>query len=411
MPGENNGIGSSTPAVSLLAETPWRTISLGSSLKPIVESTVQFDVLDPLYEASCDYRPGRYTWSWILWGDSSMKWDDQVKFIDVASAMGYEYILVDALWDDRLGYDGVEKLSQYAQSKGVNLLLWYNSNGPQSDAPQGPRNVMNNSIRRKRDMAWMKRIGVKGIKVDFFGGDKQQTMQLYEDILSDANDYGLQVIFHGCTLPRGWERLYPNYVASEGALASENVNFTDQHARSEATEMCMHPFCRNAVGSFDWGGVFMNKHFSRDNKSRHPRYTSNVFEMATAITNQTSVNCVALTPNNLSEMTTEEKEFLQRLPTTWEKTQFIDGYPGKFCVIARQNNGRWYVGGLNANEKSLTLTISVPMLAGKMIQYYTDTPRKGDTLPKTVMTTCKVGHDGKLKVTMQSRGGIILVEN
>ena len=134
--------------------------------------------------------------------------------------------------------------------------MWYNSNGAANDAPQGPRGVMNNAIRRKKDMAWMQKIGVKGIKVDFFGGDKQQTMQLYEDILSDANDYGLQVIFHGCTLPRGWERLYPNFVASEAALASENVKFSEHHAKSEGFEMTMHPFSRNAVAAFDWGGVF-----------------------------------------------------------------------------------------------------------------------------------------------------------
>lgn len=91
----------------------------------------------------------------------------------------------------------IEQLSRYAQSKGVSLMLWYNSNGNQNDAPQGPKNCMNTAVARKREMAWMKRIGVKGIKVDFFGGDKQHTMQLYEDILSDANDYGLQVISTG----------------------------------------------------------------------------------------------------------------------------------------------------------------------------------------------------------------------
>ena len=181
-------------------------------------------------------------------------------------------------------------------------MLWYNSNGFENDAPQTPRQIMNNSIARKKEMAWMKKIGVVGIKVDFFGGDKQETMKLYEDILSDANDYGLEVIFHGCTMPRGWERMYPNYVSSEAALASENVYFTDYHAKKEAFEMTMHPFSRNAVASFDWGGVMMNKYFSKDNKSRHQRYTSDVFEMATAITNQSSVNCICLYPNNLQDV-------------------------------------------------------------------------------------------------------------
>lgn len=185
-------------------------------------------------------------------------------------------------------------------------------------------------------MKWMQKIGVKGIKVDFFGGDKQQTMQLYEEILSDANEYGLQVIFHGCTLPRGWERLYPNFVASEAALASENMNFTNRFSRSEGFDMTLHPFCRNAVASFDWGGVFMNKRFSKNNKSRHPRYTSDIFELATAITNQTNVNCVAIMPNNLEDMPQHVLDFARNIPTTWQETQFIDGYPTKYCIIARQ---------------------------------------------------------------------------
>ncbi len=212
--GENNGFGSTSASIMLPGFTPWRTITIGNTLAPIVETTVQFDVVDPLYEPSEQYKPGRYTWSWLVWQDSATNYDDQVQLIDVASEMGFEYCLVDGLWDTQIGYDRIEELAAYAKTKNVKLMLWYNSNGSENDAPQGPRGVMNNSIKRKQDMAWMKRIGVKAIKVDFFGGDKQETMRLYEDILSDANDYGIQCIFHGCTLPRGWERMYPNYVAS-----------------------------------------------------------------------------------------------------------------------------------------------------------------------------------------------------
>mgnify|MGYP005895179797 FL=1 len=407
--GENNGIGSSTPAVMLPSYTPWRTITVGKTLKPIVETTIQYDVVDPLYESKYDYRPGRYTWSWVIWGEASMNYKDQIDFVDLASTMGYEYVLVDARWNERLGYERIAEISKYAQNKGVHLFLWYNSNGAANDAPQGPRGVMNNAIRRKKDMAWMQKIGVKGIKVDFFGGDKQQTMQLYEDILSDANDYGLQVIFHGCTLPRGWERLYPNFVASEAALASENVKFSEHHAKSEGFEMTMHPFSRNAVAAFDWGGVFLNKRFSRDNNSRHPRYTSDIFELATAITNQTSVNCVAIMPNNLTEIPQFELDFARNIPTTWEETRFVDGYPGKYCVIARRHGSTWYVGGLNGTDQVMTLTLDLPMLTGQTVKYYTDNKKKTDeTYFSSILKSLKVDEDGKAKVVIQPMGGIIL---
>ena len=418
--GENNGIGSQYAGIPLDGETPWRTVTVGSSLAPVVETTVMYDVTTPFYEASKKYKPARYTWSWLIWQDESINYDDQVKMIDVAAAQGYEAILVDNWWDKNIGRDRIGQLSKYAKSKGVNLMLWYNSNGYENDAPQTPRQVMNNAIARKKDMAWMQKIGVAGIKVDFFGGDKQETMKLYEDILSDANDYGLEVIFHGCTMPRGWERMYPNYVGSEAALASENVFFTDYHAKKEAFEMTMHPFARNAQGSFDWGGVMMNKYFSKNNKSRHQRYTSDVFEMATAITNQCSVNCVCLYPNNLTDVPQWELDWLKAVPTEWEDVKYIAGYPTRYAVIARKasngnngtasaSNGKWFVGGLNATDKPLTLTLDLPMFAGQTVEYLTDQPKKkGEKFFTSVKKTLKVGKDGKAKVTLQPNGGIII---
>ena len=418
--GENNGVGSEFAGIPLPGETPWRTITVGASLAPIVETTIPYDVVEPLYEASQNYKPSRYTWSWLIWQDNSVNYDDQVKMIDVAAAQGYEAILVDAWWDKQIGRKRIEELSKYAKSKKVSLMLWYNSNGFENDAPQTPRQIMNNSIARKKEMAWMKKIGVVGIKVDFFGGDKQETMKLYEDILSDANDYGLEVIFHGCTMPRGWERMYPNYVSSEAALASENVYFTDYHAKKEAFEMTMHPFSRNAVASFDWGGVMMNKYFSKDNKSRHQRYTSDVFEMATAITNQSSVNCICLYPNNLQDVPQWELDWLKNVPTAWEDTRFIAGYPTKYAVVARKSSvengsgaaltaGRWFVGGLNATDKPLALTLDLPMFAGKTVTYITDLPKKkGEKFFTSVKKTLKVGKNGKAKVVIQPNGGIII---
>ena len=418
--GENNGFGSEYAGIPLPGETPWRTITVGSSLAPIVETTIPYDVVEPLYEASQQYKPSRYTWSWLIWQDGSINYDDQVKMIDVAAAQGYEAILVDSWWDKQIGRKRIEELSKYAQSKKVSLMLWYNSNGFENDAPQTPRQIMNNAIARKKEMAWMKKIGVVGIKVDFFGGDKQETMKLYEDILSDANDYGLEVIFHGCTLPRGWERMYPNYVSSEAALASENVYFTDYHAKKEAFEMTMHPFSRNAVASFDWGGVMMNKYFSKDNKSRHQRFTSDIFEMATAITNQSSVNCICLYPNNLQDVPQWELDWLKNVPTDWEDTRFIAGYPTKYAVIARKagnlngsgaalSAGKWFVGGLNATDKPLALTLDLPMFAGKTVTYLTDQPKKkGEKFFTSVKKTLKVGKNGKAKVVIQPNGGIII---
>jgi CheY-like chemotaxis protein/kynurenine formamidase/two-component sensor histidine kinase len=228
MPEENNGNGTASPGLALPGSTPWRTITVGENLKPIVETTIPWDVVEPLYPTEHTYKMGRGTWSWILWQDGSINFDDQKKYVDLAAAMGYEYVLIDNWWDTNIGRERMKDFIDYAHSKKVDVFLWYSSSGYWNDIVQGPTNYMDNPIIRKKEMKWLHNIGVKGIKVDFFGGDKQETIRLYEAILSDADDHGLMVIFHGCTLPRGWERMYPNYVGSEAVLASENLIF-QQH--------------------------------------------------------------------------------------------------------------------------------------------------------------------------------------
>ena len=445
MAGENNGIGTTTAGIALPGKTPWRTITVGNTLAPIVETTIAYDVVAPRYSfgtmenleefqesadcAACapgdtksdsvaqtsNLKPqpssitpqpsyGRYTWSWLIWQDNSINYDDQVKFIDLASEMGYEFCLVDNWWDQNIGRERMAELSKYAQSKGVSLMLWYNSNGFENDAPQTPRDCLNTSMAREREMAWLQSIGVKGIKVDFFGGDKQETMKLYEDILFDANRYGIQCIFHGCTLPRGWERMYPNFVASEAVLASENVYFNEGAAVRQPFDLTMHPFCRNAVATMDWGGVIMNKYMSKDNKTRHTRKTTDAFEIASAFTNQTAIQCIAMQPNNLQELPQAELDFLKAIPTTWDETRYVDGYPGKYVVLARRHGDQWYVAGLNALKEPLTLTLDLDDF--DVTRQFCDQVDKKGAVTGIAISPLKL-KKGKAKITMQPNGGFV----
>ena len=418
--GENNGFGSATASISLPGATPWRTITVGTSLKPIVETTIPYDVVKPLYPPHSSFcsstspsllregrgGSGRYTWSWLIWQDNSINYDDQVKFIDLAAEMGYEFCLVDNWWDQQIGRERIAELSRYAQQKGVSLLLWYNSNGHWNDAPQTPRNCMDTPMARDREMKWLQSIGVKGIKVDFFAGDKQETMALYEAILYDANRYGLQVVFHGCTLPRGWERMYPNFVASEAVLASENVYFSDHHAAQEPFQLTMHPFCRNAVATTDWGGVIMNKYLSKDNKSRHQRQTTDAFEIASAFTNQTAIQCIAMQPNNLQELNSVTLDFLKQIPTTWDETHFLDGYPGKYVVLARRHGSQWYIAALNAMNEPLRLTLNLRNYP--VANLLTDVVNKKTKALHIAQQPLKPTRKGTFTLVVQPRGGAIL---
>ena len=402
--GENNGIGAANPTISLPGNTPWRTITVGSNLKPIVETTIPFDVVEPQYEPSKTYTFGRSTWSWLLWQDGSINFEDQKKFVDLSAAMGYEFVLVDNWWDNNIGREKIEQLVAYGKTKNVGICLWYNSNGFWNDAPQTPKYKMNTASARKKEMAWMQRVGIKGIKVDFFGGDKQETIKLYEDILSDANSYGLTVIFHGCTLPRGWERMYPNFVGSEAVLASENLIFTQNANDNEAFNASLHPFIRNAVGAMDFGPVLLNKRHNKKNDGGTIRKTTETFQLATSILFQTPVQNFGITPNNLTDMPAHVIDFMKNVPTTWDNTTLIDGYPGKYCVLARQHGDTWYIAAINAEKTDKTITVSLPMLSGSEVSLYSDlddkSPQKGQL---------KLTKNKQIKLKLLANGGAVIV--
>ena len=403
--GEANGNGTVSPGIALPGETPWRTITVGKTLAPIVETTVPFDVVKPLYQAKGEYTYGRGSWSWIIGMDGSTNYKEQLRYIDFSAAMGYQSVLVDALWDKQIGRDKIEELAKYGKNKGVALYLWYNSNGYWNDAPQTPRSIMDNAIARRKEMKWMQSIGIRGIKVDFFGGDKQMTMQLYEDILSDANEYGLLVIFHGCTLPRGWERMYPNFASSEAVLASENLHFSQGSCDNEAFNATLHPFIRNTVGSMDFGGSALNKYYNADNAPRGSRrVTSDVYALATAVLFQSPVQHFALAPNNLTDAPSWAIDFMKEVPTTWDEVRFIDGYPGKYVILARRHGDKWYIAGVNAQKETLKLKVNLPMFSnGEKVRLFSD-----DKALQGGVKQIEIGKKQELQLAIPCNGGVLI---
>lgn len=405
--GEANGNGTVSLGIALPGETPWRTITVGKTLAPIVETTVPFDVVKPLYPAKGEYTYGRGSWSWIIGMDGSTNYKEQLRYIDFSAAMGYQSVLVDALWDKQIGRDKIEELAKYGKDKGVALYLWYNSNGYWNDAPQTPRGIMDNAIARRKEMKWMQSIGIRGIKVDFFGGDKQMTMQLYEDILSDANEYGLLVIFHGCTLPRGWERMYPNFASSEAVLASENLHFSQGSCDNEAFNATLHPFIRNTVGSMDFGGSALNKYYNADNAPRGSRrVTSDVYALATAVLFQSPVQHFALAPNNLTDAPSWAIDFMKEVPTTWDEVRFIDGYPGKYVILARRHGDKWYIAGVNAQKETLKLKVNLPMFSnGEKVRLFSD-----DKVLQGGVKQIGIGKKQELQLTIPCNGGVLITK-
>ena len=403
-----NGNGTSAPGIPLKGETPWRTITLGSTLAPIVETTVPWDFVEPLYSPSKEYTYGAGTWSWIIGFDESVNYQEQKKYIDFTADLGFVSQIVDNWWDTQITRDSIEILAKYAKQKGTSLCLWYNSNGYWNDAPQGPKHIMNNIIKRRKEMAWMKSIGIRGIKVDFLGSDKQQTMQLYEDILADANDFGLEVIFHGATLPRGWERMYPNFIGSEAVLASENLHFGDDFCRQESYNATLHPVIRNSMAAMDYGGITFNNYFNTTNDTTMwggHRVTSDVFQMAVAVLFQCPLNHTALYYKVLPKEQWK-LDFVKQCPTLWDDIKFIDGYPGKYLIMARKSGGKWYVVAINAQKEPLKRTLNLDFINGGVIIYADDANLNGSmkqVTPRKNMLQITVPHDGATIIVGNSK--------
>lgn len=400
---ENNGNGTVEPGFVLPGATPWRTVTVGDKLKPIVETTIPWDLTEPVFTSDKAYSPGKATWSWILWQDESINDKDLRTYAEFARDMGFEYTLIDNWWNSRLGRKGMEDLIRYCHEIGVEPLLWYSSSGYWNDIVQGPVNRMDNPRIRRKEMRWLQDNGVKGIKVDFFGGNKQETMRLYEDILSDADDFGIAVVFHGCTLPRGWEKMYPNYVGSEAVLVSENLIFNQHFCDKEAENATLHPFIRNAVGAMEFGGTLLNHRLNRNNDGGNIRRTTDAFELATAVLFQSPQQNFALAPNNLKDAPAAAIEFMKTVPTRWDNIEFIDGYPGKYVILSRTNANTDYIAGINAQKEPMKVSIDIP--EGDVVML--SDGKNGEL----IRSMPKIKSGKKLTVTMQPDGGFVVIVN
>lgn len=338
------------PKMILPYETPWRMMIVGAEPCRIAESTMATDLVKPLYKAKFDYKPGKASWSWLVLKDDSVTYDVTRRFIDMANYLDFAYCLVDAPWDKQIGREKIAELSKYALSRNVGLILWYNSNGQWNDAPQTPKDCMFVPEIRRNEMKWMQSIGIKGIKVDFFGGDKQFYMKYYHDILVDANDYGLTVNFHGTTLPRGWERMYPNFVTDESVKGMEFVTFEQVNADLQPRHCATLPFLRNVVGPMDFTPVILNERLGPNRISGPQRRTTAAFELALPVVFFSGVQHFGLIPENLTQYDFFVTDYLRAVPTVWDETRFISGIPGIDCVVARRTGTVWYVAGINGEE-------------------------------------------------------------
>ncbi|NDV95158.1 glycoside hydrolase family 97 protein [Dysgonomonas sp. 521] len=388
-----------TPVSKLPLRSPWRVIMVGK-LSDIVENTMVTDVSEPSRIENIDFvKPGRAAWSWGIEKDNSVNYDRQKQYIDYASSMTWEYVLVDVEWDKRIGYDRMQELIDYAKSKNVGLILWYNSSGDWNETHYTPKSALLEKDARRAEFERVSKMGVKGLKVDFWPGDGPSAIQYYYDMMQDAADYKLMLNFHGTTVPRGWSRTFPNLMTLESIKGFEFITFTQETADLAPQHCATAVFARNVVGPMDFTPVCFGEIPGIE------RRTSNGFEIALTVLFQSGLQHYVEIPESMAKQPDYVQEYMKHVPRVWDDLKLIDGFPAKYAVFARKSGDKWYVAGINAETTVKSLDLDLSSLGirgdGSMI---TD----GDT-NRTFSQKTVTLDNGKLRVEMQPNGGFVIV--
>ena len=387
--------GTLNPKSTLPFYSPWRIITIGS-LKTIVESTLGTDLAAPAIDMNTSFiKPGFASWSWVLLKDDSVNYETTKDFIDYASKMNWPYCLVDADWNKRIGEEHIKELADYASTKGVKLLLWYNSSGEWNDTVYEPKSALISPEGRKAEFKKLHDMGIAGIKVDFFGGDGQSMIAYYHDILKDAAEYQLLMNFHGATLPRGWQRTYPHLMTTEAIKGEEFITFGQETADLQPSHNAMLPFTRNAFDPMDFTPMVL------DSIPNIHRRTTAAFELALPIIFLSGIQHIAEIPQGMNKMPDYVVELLKDVPTDWTETRFLDGYPGKDAVIARRKDKTWFIAAINGENKAKTFTLDLSFIDKENGILITDAD-------KGFFNKEAVNNAEKVTITVKPYGGFLM---
>jgi len=397
-PKDGEGVGEVHPSSTLAWSMPWRMIIVGSSPATIIESEMIYNLNDKAIPGDFSWvKPGRASWSWLSDNKSPRNYNTLKKFIDLSAEMKWEFSLIDANWDLMSG-GNIEQLTKYANEKGVGIFMWYNSGGTHNTVSERPRNIMCDTQKRKAEFKKLNQMGVKGVKVDFWQSDKQNLIALYLDVLKDAAENHIMVNFHGCTIPRGWSRTYPNLIDMEAVKGEECYLFDPTYPTNAPVQNSILPFTRNAIGPMDYTPVGFSD-------LKYPHLTSYAHELALTIVFNSGILHFADNPNAYSKMPEYVKEFLKTVPVVFDETHYISGEPGESIVLASRKGDDWYLAGINSQKERKEMIINLPFVekGNYMINLITDGLANKSFTNKR--TNFKSGN--QINLTISGYGGFV----
>jgi len=390
-----------TPAATIAGKTcdhtPWRVAIIGG-LKDVVESTLVTDVCEPSQIADPSWiQPGVVSWIYWAYNHGSNDYNIIKKYVDLAVALRLPYVLIDAEWDemDKLpSNEGktIEDAVAYAKAQGIKPLIWYNSSVGWVNGAPTPKFRLNEPEDREKEFAWLEKIGVAGVKIDFFSGDDQRNMDYCIDLLESAARHHLLVNFHGATIPRGWQRTWPNLMSTEGVYGAEWYNNVGTFTNKAACHNATLPFTRNVIGPMDYTPCAFSD-------SQHPHITTHAHELALTVLFESALQHLADRPESLLAQPQGVQRFFGMLPSVWDETRYVSGYPGESVVLARRRGDTWYVAGINGTNQERTFSMSLGFVKGKCITLFAD----GE--PWAISQPTKLPK----QITCKPRGGFVIV--
>ena len=374
--------------------TPWRVVIIGT-LADIVESTLVTDVSEPTqYKDVSWIHPGVVSWIYWAYNHGSNDYNIIKKYVDMAVTLHLPYVLIDAEWDEMKDGKTIEDAVEYAKSNGIKPLIWYNSSIGWVDGAPGPKFRLNKPEDREKEFAWCEKIGVAGVKIDFFSGDTQANMDYCQDLMESAARHHLLVNFHGAPIPRGWQRTYPNLLSTEGVYGAEWYNNVGHFTKKAASHNATLPFTRNVIGPMDYTPCAFSD-------SQHPHITSNAHELALTVLFESGLQHLADRPESFLAQPQDVQDFLGQLPTVWDETRYVSGYPGQSAVLARRNGKTWFVAGINGTDEPQTLATDLSFIKkGKAKLFADDASGQWQISNITTLPT---------QIECQPRGGFLLV--
>ena len=378
---------------------PWRIIMVGS-LADIVESTMVTDFAEKCkIEDTSWIKPGVSSWIYWAYNHSSKDFKKVKEYIDLAHDMGWPYTLIDWEWDEMSNGGKIEDALAYARKRGVKVNLWYNSGTSWiGQGAPGPQDRLRTKVAREKEMTRLEQMGATGIKVDFFLPDGHEMVDYYLDILEDAARHHLLVDFHGCTIPRGWSRTWPNLMSMEAVYGAEWYNNNGRMTNAAASHNATLPFTRNVIGPMDYTPCTFTD-------SQNPHITTDCHELALPILFESGLQHMADRPEAYLGLPEPVRNLLSGLPSAWDDTRLLAGYPGESAVIARRCGDTWYIAGINGTENEITLEPDFSKI-GKNVVMSTLITDNGDKpgMGFNIQNNVKAG-----KLTLPARGGFTAI--